>query len=121
MLDSFNIKITQLVKLPQVVIDSYPEEYSGKTDIITLVKFKVTATKGDFSLSEEKEIHPAFNKDGEFVSFNDMTEAAVIAWIDVSVIDELKSQLETRLDAMIADAALDNNTSTTTVLPWEQV
>jgi hypothetical protein len=120
MLDTFNIKIVGLTKLPQVVVDNYPEEYSGKTDIVTLVKIKATGTKDDFSTSEEKEIHVPFNKDGEFLPFSDMTEESVIAWIDVSIIDDLKSQLETTLEIMIADAALDN-TLTTTMLPWEQV
>lgn len=119
MLDTFNIKIVGLTKLPQVVVDNYPEEYSGKTDIVTLVKIKATATKDDFSASEEKEIHIPFNKDAEFLPFNDMTEESVITWIEVSIIDDLKNQLETRLDDMIA-AALENS-STTTVLPWDQV
>lgn len=113
MLDSFNIKITKLVKLPQLVIDNYPEEYGDATDIVTAVHFIYTGIKNGITSQRPGLIGIEFVKDSEnFTPFNQLTPEQITAWVESAVgeekLNEIKTEMEQEIDSKLEDK-----------LPWE--
>lgn len=118
MLDSFNIKITKLVKLPQVVIDNYPEEYGSATDIVTAVHFTYSGTKNGIITERPGMVGIPFVKNEEtYIPFSELKPENVIVWIESVIgeekLDEVKSEIEVELDTKHQET-LDSK------LPWEQ-
>jgi hypothetical protein len=115
MLDSFNIKITKLVKLPQEVIEAYPEEYGDVTDLVTVVHFDYEASKGGVIATKESMVHTPFVKDADFVAYSELTQENVINWVTGVVGEEqinlVKAELEQEIDSKTPEAPL--------TLPWE--
>lgn len=114
MLDSFTISVKEIKKLPDLVVNNYPEVYGENANIITLVTYEFTGTKGGFTNSTIKELHPQYTGES-FKAFNDLTETDIIGWIAESIVDEIKSEIEQQLDNTII------NNSITMQLPWKQV
>ena len=116
MLDSFNIKITKLFKLPQEVIDNNPEEYGEVTDLVTLVYFDYVATKHGLQITQSNVVHVPFVKDSEIIPFNELDSDTVVAWVNSQLTEEdiqaIKDEIEAELDAKQQEI-LDSK------LPWE--
>lgn len=112
MLDSFNINITKLVKLPQLIIDNYPEEYGSATDIVTVVHYTLNGYKGGFGTSQIGMVHPPFDKEAEFVDYSKLTNEQVTTWVETLIgeekLDQIKTEMEQELDSKLEDK-----------LPWE--
>lgn len=114
MLDSFTVQIKELKKLPDLVVNDYPEVYGQNENIITLVTFEITGSKDGLTKSVIKELHPRFNLES-FTTFTDLKETDIIGWFEESLFDEIKLQIENDLDNDII------NNSITMQLPWQQV
>lgn len=112
MLDTFSIKVTRLVKLPQLIIDDNSEEYGDVTDVVTAIHFNYVATKSGYKTEKDGLVAIPFNKESEFVEFSKLSEATVVSWIETLVgeetISSVKEELEARLDTMVPAK-----------LPWE--
>jgi len=115
MLDIFNVTIKKLVKLPQVVVDNYPEEYEGISNIVTLVVIEATGQKDGLSITEEKTIHVPFVKQEEFIDYSNLTEEGILTWVSADI-EELKNRLEFILDKQLQEQSeiLDEDSP----LPW---
>lgn len=120
MLDSFNVKITKLVKLPQVVVDNYPEEYEGTPNIVTLVVIEATGQKDGLSITEEKTFHVPFVKQEEFIDYSNLTEETILTWISADI-EELKNRLEFILDKQIEEKNELLEDENDSPLPWNNI
>jgi hypothetical protein len=112
MLDSFNIKITKLVKLPQEIIELYPEEYGDAVDVVTVVHFVYEATKGGISSTKESFIHTPFVKDSNFIAYADLKQEDILTWLTTLIGEEELNKIKDDLEQDI-----DNRTPPK--LPWE--
>lgn len=114
MLDSFNVNITKIVKLPKVVIDNYPEQYADVQDLVSVIHVKAEATKHNNTITEEDKFHVPYVSDCEFINYSDLTEQQVLSWIS-SDIENLKNKLESFLDSQADE---DDNIIDDITLPW---
>jgi hypothetical protein len=116
MLDSFNIKITKLIKLPQVVIDNYPEEFGNITDLVTLIHFDFVASKNEMTATKSSEIHVPFDKNAEYIPFSELNEQVVMDWLNSKLTEETIQSVKEELEQEL-DSRQENNSVET--LPWE--
>lgn len=81
---------------------------------VTLVRYTITATDSGETLTHDAEQQlPAPNPE-DYIPFAELTEADVTGWLDgMANIMALKSMMQTRLNAMIEEAAW-----TTQIPPW---
>lgn len=116
MLDTFNIKITNLFKLPQEVIDNNPEEYGDVTDLVTLVYFDYVASKHGLQTIKTSVVHVPFVKDSDIIPFSELDLDTVVTWVNSQLTEEdiqaIKDEIEAELDTKHQDI-LDSK------LPWE--
>ena len=116
MLDSFNIKITKLFKLPQEVIDNNPDEYGEVTDLVTLVHFDYIATKHGLQTIQSNVVHVPFVKDSEIIPFNELDSDTVVAWVNSKFTEE---EIQAVQDTMEAELDATNQVNLDSKLPWE--
>lgn len=55
--------------------------YDGKTNVITAVNFQIVCVDGEYSHNYYGDISVDYDADN-FIEFNDLTEANVIAWVE---------------------------------------
>lgn len=115
MLDSFNIKITKLVKLPQLVVDNYPDEYGSATDIVTAVHFAYSGTKNGTTIERQDLVGIPFVKDEEaYIPFSELKPENVTAWIESIIGEEKLEEVKSGMEEEI-----DSNIQIQDILPWE--
>lgn len=108
--------MTELVKAWSVQqMDCYPI-LDGNEDVVSTVRWRLIATKGDYSSSIDGIINFPVANLSSFVPFAELTEETVIGWVKAAMGDEQVEAYEAAVAAQIE--ALVNPPVVTPALPW---
>ena len=96
-------------------MDAAPSE-DGLTDVVKVVHWRLTATDGTYTADTYSTVGLDTPSPDHFTSFNDLTEAQVISWVESKLdVENIKTGLANRL------AELANPPIVTLQGPWNSV
>lgn len=111
-LDKFYFKVKKLDVMPDEFVSQHTERYENNTKVIYGVHATAYAEKNETSTERQISVSVPFNKENDFVSWENLTEEIVISWIESSIdVEGIKQSMESIIDQSVA-------LNTQTNMPW---
>jgi hypothetical protein len=92
-------------------------ESNGQKNIVTSVRYRVSATDGTVNLIENLSVNVPYVESGSFTKFEQLNKSQVVQWVKDALGSEGVLKVQSELDAKIASLTAPKELSMP--IPWQ--